>query len=463
MLLQSFLVVPIAAFVAFFLGRHGLESTERKLVGYAFLAHLVMSVLLIVYHVYIYGGGDLNLYVGYARDVAHLVRFDAVRYAPELLNLLLQRETSFPFSVLLEGTASASMMGMTAITALVFGDSVYALCLAFSLLSFIGTVDLYKAVRFKLERSVRIPVLVGTLFVPSVVFWTSGVIKEAVVVAGLGIFLRGISDLLIRKRVIALVSVVFGATLVTLIKPYVLAPLVLALGAWFYAGRGRRLPLGYKLAGVAIGIGGLALIGYLFPMYGVDGVAQTLSNTQRNFVSTNIDTGSAIDIGDVDGDVDPSQRSLASALKWAPMGLLNALLRPLFFDVRNVSMAVAAVEMTVLFGLVVSIVYRHGVRKIVREIGSDAPLLFAAVFVLVFATSVGIATGNLGSLSRYRVPMMPVYVGAVLAVRARLDARVRERAALGGSVTTRASRRRRKAPVLSHRPMPGLPGTRRLP
>ncbi len=41
-------------------------------------------------------------------------------------------------------------------------------------------------------------------------------------------------------------------------------------------------------------------------------------------------------------------------------------------------------------------------------------LLFCIAFVGSFAVCVGLATSNLGSLSRYRVPMMPFYATLLL-------------------------------------------------
>ena len=38
-----------------------------------------------------------------------------------------------------------------------------------------------------------------------------------------------------------------------------------------------------------------------------------------------------------------------------------------------------------------------------------AALTFCAVFVLTFAVAVGLSTLNLGTLSRYRIPMMPFF------------------------------------------------------
>jgi len=45
-----------------------------------------------------------------------------------------------------------------------------------------------------------------------------------------------------------------------------------------------------------------------------------------------------------------------------------------------------------------------------RAILKSPFLVFCVAFVLPFSLAVGVAAPNLGSLSRYRIPMMPFYV-----------------------------------------------------
>ncbi len=444
MLAQSVILVPLAGIAALVLAWRGLDARERRFVSWAWLAHVAATFGLVVYHEYIFMGGDMDLYTGYGRDVARLMRFDLARYAPEALNLTLQRETVFPFSVLLEGTSTASMMGLTSFAMLLFGDSIFAVCLVFSFFAFLGSVSMYKAVRFKLTAVERVPVLIGVLLVPSVVFWSSGIVKEAVVLGGLGTVLKAISDTLVRRRMLAIVTMAPSVALIALIKPYVFVPLVLGFGAWFYAGRGQKLSLGYKLLGIAIAAAGMMVVAAQFPAYSFDRVGETIAHTQQNFVQANQGAGSGIQIGDVDTAAE--EQTLARSLKWAPLGLLNALARPMLFDIRNVTLAIAALEMTALIWAVLSLLRRHGVRRVIREISSEPPFLFSAVFVLALGISVGLATGNLGTLSRYRVPMMPMYVATVLALRARLDGRLKQRAG-SANVPTNVPAKPALAPV----------------
>jgi hypothetical protein len=77
--------------------------------------------------------------------------------------------------------------------------------------------------------------------------------------------------------------------------------------------------------------------------------------------------------------------------------------------------------MTYLLYLLVTVTRRHGLRTVIQTIANRPQYLSAAAFILPFALAVGLATRNLGTLSRYRVPAMPLMFFLVLGLRAHLD------------------------------------------
>ena len=57
-----------------------------------------------------------------------------------------------------------------------------------------------------------------------------------------------------------------------------------------------------------------------------------------------------------------------------------------------------------------------------RAVTARPPLVASAVFIIAFGAAVGLTTTNLGTLSRYRLPMMPPYA-AILFILSRREAR----------------------------------------
>ncbi|HBQ11129.1 MAG TPA: hypothetical protein DEF51_08110 [Myxococcales bacterium] len=110
-------------------------------------------------------------------------------------------------------------------------------------------------------------------------------------------------------------------------------------------------------------------------------------------------------------------------MAFAPLALATSLFRPLIFEVRNAPMLLNAVESTVLTYLFVATVLRRSWDAVWREVRSSPALMFSLTFVLVFGVAVGLASTNMGTLSRYRIPLVPLFGAFVLVLsRARAGA-----------------------------------------
>ena len=106
----------------------------------------------------------------------------------------------------------------------------------------------------------------------------------------------------------------------------------------------------------------------------------------------------------------PEETSLLGQLVFTPVALLTSLFRPFLFEAHNVVAAINGLEMTVVLWLWIRIVWIHGLRGSWRLLRRSPVLVFCVAFVVLFGLGVGLATTNLGTLSRYRVPMMPLYL-----------------------------------------------------
>jgi hypothetical protein len=69
---------------------------------------------------------------------------------------------------------------------------------------------------------------------------------------------------------------------------------------------------------------------------------------------------------------------------------------------------VLRVETLVITILVFRLV-RNNPAGLVQRVRQSPALMFCAVFVMTFGVAVGLSTLNLGTLSRYRIPMMPFF------------------------------------------------------
>jgi hypothetical protein len=147
----------------------------------------------------------------------------------------------------------------------------------------------------------------------------------------------------------------------------------------------------------------------------------------------------------------------------APIGVATTLFRPMVFEIRNPLMIASALEVLVFTTAAVRIGVR-GFRRALMAIRRSWLNVFCVVFVVLFAFAVGVSTVNLGTLSRYRVPMLPFYAMALAALG---DAAQRKRAApsraprAGVPVGRPVFRAARDGPTGLHPRPPTRPDTRR--
>ena len=107
------------------------------------------------------------------------------------------------------------------------------------------------------------------------------------------------------------------------------------------------------------------------------------------------------------------ERPLSQQLLLAPAGLFTALFRPLVFEARSAMVLANSVESTTLFILLLVSLFWLGLGRAWSLIVDSPAMMFCLVFTASFGSAVGVLTTNLGTLSRYRAPMMPFFAALV--------------------------------------------------
>jgi hypothetical protein len=398
----------------------GLSRRERKWVTASLFMHVGFACAQVPLTLSFFGGGDMFLYFSYGEILARMMERDPLHVIPEVTALLLQNRPHLPLVIIGAGSSTGTMSALTAWAFYVLGPSKYAASVAFAMLSLCGKIGMYRVFRANVDPALRWPVAIAALFVPSFVFWSSGMIKEAVVVAGLGWSFFGLHLWIREGRPGPGWALMIAGTIpLLLIKPYILFPLVLAGGSWYYwarslrRGRVRIRPVHFAVAAV-LGVGGIVLLGQYFPEYALDNFTARTSDLQQ----LGRRGGSAFTLS---GD---NPTTLVGQFAYAPAALLTSLFRPFLFEVHNIPALVNAVETTVLTILFARILFTRNLGNVRRQIADNPLLVFCVVFVAAFGIAVGLASSNMGTLSRYRSPLLPFFVVSLLALGKPLRARL---------------------------------------
>ncbi|MBN1610331.1 MAG: hypothetical protein JW940_27125 [Polyangiaceae bacterium] len=413
------LAVVIVLLVPLRLVLRTFEPWERPWLTGALLAHVAAGLAQVFIVKGVYGRGDMLSYHRIGVMLAELVRESPVDNSWSLLQLVFQRQ-DIPLPVPVRPGATTSMMAIAGFVLAAVNDSLYAGCILIGGFAFFGKLALYRVFRAELPPATHRAVLLAALCVPSAVFWSSGILKEAVAVTGLGLAAYGGYVLATRRRLaLGLLLLVAGVVLAALVKPYTLVPFAIAAGLWLYLDgarpeqrrRYRRVRVGGLVAGTVLAAGLVLGVGKAFPRFDPANFAEEAAHIQGLVGQTG--GGSDYEIGGA------RETTLSGQLAFLPLALLNALFRPVVFEATNALMAANALEMLVVVGLWLAALVRTGPFRAARLIWGSPALAFCAVYTLGLAIGVGLGSTNMGSLSRYRVPLMPFYVVLLAVLSAR--------------------------------------------
>jgi hypothetical protein len=410
-LLSMMAIVSVALLVTLAVSRPWPEWQRRwTLAALAF--HALCCLAQVAITKFVFGGGDIYNYFRCAHINAELILQDPQRYAPELLPMFTQQ------SSLLVGFSSGSTDSMVAFVTLTLFPAFLSFmgsCMLFGVLSFSGKMALFKSLEPFVHPVVRKRLFAACLFIPSLVFWSSAIMKESVAVFALGwIMWAGVSFWLGKRSPIVLLVGASSIWLLSMIKAYVVLTWAVAVGVWFVWSSLTRREQGveallkkplYLILGAIGTIGLVFAIGEIAPRYSATSLLDEAAYLQE--VGQQVKGGSHIQ-----GTLDLSSSS--GRIQAIPIALVTSLFRPFIFEVHNAVALINALETTGVLLLFVFVLARRGVLQTVKAVLRTPALMFCVTFTVVFAIGVGISTTNLGTMSRYRVPMLPFFLATLL-------------------------------------------------
>ncbi|MCW5911998.1 MAG: hypothetical protein KIT62_13045 [Cyclobacteriaceae bacterium] len=281
----------------------------------------------------------------------------------------------------------------------------------FSLWSFAGSWALYKTF-YKRYPQLHLHLAVCALFVPSVVFWGSGILKDTLVLGALGLATYSIDMLFNQKKIKAsvILLLIVSVYIIFHVKLFILQAFLPAIILWVGYKKVinspsvvvRILVFPFLLAGGAfLSYWMVTKVGENDARYAVGNIARTAQITAYDIgFYTGRDAGSGYSLGELDG-------TFGNMVAKMPQAINVSLFRPYLWEVRNPLMLLSALEGTALLAMVLYIVF--SVRFRIFSILNNPDVVFALVFALTIAFAVGITSYNFGTLTRYRIPLLPYF------------------------------------------------------
>ena len=270
--------------------------------------------------------------------------------------------------------------------------------LVFLVLAWLGSYWLFQL--FLGLSSTKITSYIAAFLVPSTVFWSSGILKEALLFFALGGFLYSLFRLYQRFRwgVFTLGIVCF--LLLLFLKIYILMallPIVLLTWLWVQTTSWKQFA-GSFLACIAAFITCHVLF---FPDWSP---LSTLQGKQFDFIQMAhaVNAGSIVPIIPMDG-------RMSTVLALIPLGIWNVLVYPDFSMLKNGQSLVAFTENVLILLILLGAVLR------LRGISWTLDWRFPSVlFSLAVLSLVGMTAPVVGAMVRYKAPVLPFLLMSLL-------------------------------------------------
>lgn len=417
---RDLIVTPlllIGVYICAYLVRSRISDVESRQYFLPALTVRIMGALAVgVIYQYYYEGGDTLAY--HTHGSRHI--WDAFMTNPRYgLDLLFSNGTHHPETLAWSGKIwyfrdqqSFFVSRVAAVFDLLTFSSYSGTAVLFAVVSFVGAWLMYRTF-YLMYPTFHRWLAVSCLFVPTVFFWGSGIFKDTITLAALGITTFCLYQIAIagRIRMGYLLAILICFWTIYSIKIYILLCFLPAALLWIgirYMASVRQVVARVLL--LPVGMACIAGLGYLAvrqvalddPRYNLSRIAETARVTAYDIgFWTGKDAGSRYSLGELDG-------TLQGMVRLAPQAINVSLYRPYLWEVNNPLMLLAALESFALLAITLYVLARSRARVFRYLFNPD--VMFCMVFALIFAFAVGVSTYNFGTLSRYKIPLMPFFL-----------------------------------------------------
>ena len=409
---------------------YGLKSRQQKkgLDSQYFIGGLTakligVSSFCLIYGLY-YGGGDTVDYFQGTTALTNLMTedFDAF-YSIVFENELepnwyaFNNETGYPAWHIWRDTSSFSVSRYSVIFSLLGFKSFFVTSLLTAAFTYIGMWKLYRLFTINYPDAKK-ALAICILFMPSLLFWGSGIMKDSYVLAAACWFSYNFYHVFITRKKILInaLLLIFNISMIITLKPYVVLSILPGALLWLNSAYIKQISSGFikmlviPLLGLVILGGGFFLyrnMGSLMGDYGnIEKKKKKAKIIQQDLLREEQYGGNSYNLGEIDG-------TAGGMTTIAPLAIFTALYRPLFFEVGSPLMVISALENTILLFFTLILFFKTNPRKVIRIILSEPLILYSIFFSILLAFGVGMASTNFGALSRYKIPFMPYYFSAI--------------------------------------------------
>ncbi len=404
-----------------------LSKEKATYFTWAFRVKMLFAVIFVLLTQYFFGKGDTIMYYEEGVQLNRYITENPanIKYlfapAEDYWNYKMSRG-NYEHEGYIEHEANFMPMRIVAFFSFFTFRNFTITTLFFSVLSFLGLWRLFEAFT-SIYPGIKRKIALACLFIPSVVFWSSAILKDTLCIMCIGFIIHGIFRLMFKSfSAKEFGYVVLFGTILFITKYYIVLALLPAIFIlWILIIRDKIANLVIKQILIPLVFVFTAVLVYaLTPQLeskmeemATDVVSETIAEKRKNFegVQDRGEGKSFFELGEVD-------LSLKGLLKISPKVINAVFFRPYFWESSSPIMFLSAFESTIFMLFFLYTLFRTGPVGFFTALYKDKVLLFCLVFCLAFGFIVGITTPNFGSLVRYKIPCIPFFCILLIGINA---------------------------------------------
>lgn len=286
------------------------------------------------------------------------------------------------------------------------------------LLSFFTYSWIWKLYSFMISRypNAQKAVNISLLYLPSTVFWGSGIMKDTFAFGASCFAVYGLHQFFIERRRIlkTTLQTFFAFYLIITIKAYIMFALLPGLLIFANFERLKRIKSTFiKIIVLPLSIGVIFFIANtlffdfdeLFGKYSADNIFEEAA-VQNADLQRDVYGSNSFDIGTF-------EPTLQGALSKFLPAVNAAVFRPYLWESGSPTMIISGIENTILLLFSIWVILTKPI-ELIKNIKNDPFLIFCLLYTLVLGFGVGLSTSNFGALVRYKIPFLPFWIFLIL-------------------------------------------------
>lgn len=427
----EFLLAPLYLVITYLIAK-SLESRlttfeNRKYYYWGFWAKQIGAFFFVMIYIYYYGGGDTTHYHHDAKIISQAFWSNPIVGIKVLLTEARELSNdTFEYTKrmwMFKGNNSWTVSRCAGFAEIFTFGTFLPASLLFGLWSFLGVWQIYRLFYYFYPHLYK-QLALACLFIPSTIFWSSGILKETLTSGGIGLFLYACFSALYLKRNIIISSIIAISTflLIKEVKGITIMAFIPCFAGWLALRYQFKIIENIILRRLFILTILISFLGAFFLLRNEvtkEIEQQTFfQEAQHTIAGFQWDHGQRITKGHGGGSASQYHLECAGDLSFTgmlncmPEAIFTAFFRPLPWDTFKIVTFLMSFE-----GLFLLLAFIWCTYKIIPNLLdklSNPEIILSLSYCILFGFIVGYTSFNFGVLTRFKTPMMPFMTASLV-------------------------------------------------